>query len=216
MSTEAPLIRQPALTQDLREWYSTMRNAIQRRLDEFKLIASQDWFYELCFCLCTPQSKALHAEAVVRILREHDFENVDLDPTPILRNPAHYIRFHNVKAKNLRLLRERFPAIRHELEQQRDAVEMRSWLVSNVRGMGMKEASHFLRNTGARELAIIDRHILKHLFNCGVLESSTAPSSIKQYQAIEQRWKAFAHDIRIPIDELDLLFWSFETGEILK
>jgi thermostable 8-oxoguanine DNA glycosylase len=34
--------------------------------------------------------------------------------------------------------------------------------------------------------------------------------------AIEEKFRRFAGEIDIPMDELDLLFWSRETGEILK
>jgi thermostable 8-oxoguanine DNA glycosylase len=38
----------------------------------------------------------------------------------------------------------------------------------------------------------------------------------KRYLAIEKKWKKFADELGISIDELDLLFWSMETGEIKK
>jgi len=41
-----------------------------------------------------------------------------------------------------------------------DPFEAREWLVNNAIGIGYKEASHFLRNTGVEKLAILDRHVL--------------------------------------------------------
>jgi len=38
----------------------------------------------------------------------------------------------------------------------------------------------------------------------------------KRYSLIEKRFRQFSEEIRIPIDHLDLLFWSNETGEIFK
>jgi thermostable 8-oxoguanine DNA glycosylase len=38
----------------------------------------------------------------------------------------------------------------------------------------------------------------------------------RQYKVIERRFRKFAGEIGISMDELDLLFWSRETGEILK
>ena len=38
--------------------------------------------------------------------------------------------------------------------------ERREWLVKNIKGLGFKEASHFLRNIGFDDYAIIDSHIL--------------------------------------------------------
>jgi N-glycosylase/DNA lyase len=82
--------------------------------------------------------------------------------------------------------------------------------------MGMKEASHVLRNIGYRGIAIIDRHILTHMVQCGIIADDTVPSSQKKYLEIEAKWLHFASDIRIDPDELDLVFWSLQTGEILK
>jgi thermostable 8-oxoguanine DNA glycosylase len=33
---------------------------------------------------------------------------------------------------------------------------------------------------------------------------------------LENQFHRFADTVGIPLDELDLLFWSMETGEILK
>jgi len=37
-----------------------------------------------------------------------------------------------------------------------------------------------------------------------------------KYLEIEDKFKDFAEKIKIPMDHLDLLFWSMETGEIFK
>ncbi len=86
----------------------------------------------------------------------------------------------------------------------------------HVDGLSLKEASHFLRNIGARDLAIIDRHILTHLVACGVLRRKPRTLTARRYFAIERRFQRFSRDVGIPMDELDLLFWSKETGVILK
>ncbi len=86
----------------------------------------------------------------------------------------------------------------------------------NVKGLGWKEASHFLRNIGRRNLAILDRHILRNLKRHQVIRSLPKTLTAKRYKAIEQQFARFAEAIGISMDELDLLFWSRETGEILK
>lgn len=93
----------------------------------------------------------------------------------------------------------------------------REWLVQNIKGIGYKEASHFLRNIGFGEnIAILDRHILKNLRLLGVIEE--IPESIRRvkYLQIEKDMAGFARKIDIPISHLDLLFWYKETGEIFK
>ncbi len=196
--------------------YEERRKAIIQRLKDFRAVPKDEWFYELCYCLCTPQSKAVHAAQVVEKLKALRFQQHPVDPTSILRDPTHYIRFHNTKAKRLLELQISFPTILKALELQPTAVAARSYLVRELKGVGMKEASHFLRNTGQRGIAIIDRHILKHLHRCGVIDSVVPPTTAKRYEEIEQQWKQFASDICIDMDELDLVFWSLEAGEILK
>lgn len=99
-----------------------------------------------------------------------------------------------------------------------DREQRRDFLAANpgIKGIGYKEASHFLRNVGFNGYAILDKHILKTLTEFGVIESPKPPSTKKKYIYIEERMREFANEIRIDVDELDLLLWSNKTGEILK
>lgn len=175
-----------------------------------------EYFYELCFCLCTPQSKARSADAVVTLLREHGFREQPFDPAGLLRQPEHYIRFHNTKARRLLAVRDQFPDIGAMLGSQREPEQKRRWLVENVNGIGMKEAAHFLRNIGYRDLGILDRHILKHLTACGVFPAVPNVGSLRRYVEAEAAFRSFAAATGIPMDELDLFFWYLEAGEIFK
>jgi N-glycosylase/DNA lyase len=134
----------------------------------------------------------------------------------ILSDRNAYIRFHNTKALNVIRAQERFPEVLQHLTDGLTSRELRRWLVLNVRGLGWKEASHFLRNIGHRELAILDRHILRNLHRHRVIRSLHATLTPSRYLAIEQRFGRFAKAIGSSLDELDLFFWSRETGEILK
>jgi len=96
-------------------------------------------------------------------------------------------------------------------------VEMREFLVRNIKGMGYKEASHFLRNIGLGEnLAILDRHILKNLISLGVIDSIPKTLTRKKYLKIEKKMREFAKDIGIPMAHLDLVLWFKEAGLIFK
>ena len=89
--------------------------------------------------------------------------------------------------------------------------------MQNIRGLGYKEASHFLRNIGLGEdIAILDRHILRNLAMIGLIEDTPNSMSRKKYLQIEGEMAEFAKQIRIPLSHLDLLFWYKETGEIFK
>ncbi|MGA2624292.1 MAG: N-glycosylase/DNA lyase [Bacteroidota bacterium] len=208
--------RQPLTIEELRKLHEERKEAIRQRLGEFTAVRPSAYFYELVYCLLTPQSSAVNAAKAVRLLRDHDLRHSEIDPEPLLYQNDFYIRFHRTKAKHLLAVKEQFPSIRRELSTGSSSVQLRQWLVKNVKGIGWKEASHFLRNIGHRNLAILDRHILKNLVRMRVLRQLPATLSAKRYKAIENKFQQFSHDVRIPMDELDLLFWCMETGEILK
>jgi N-glycosylase/DNA lyase len=85
-----------------------------------------------------------------------------------------------------------------------------------IKGLGYKEASHFLRNIGFPGYAILDKHILNSLREMSIISKGMRPTTRAGYLAIEKRLERFAREIGIDMDHLDLLLWSRKTGEILK
>jgi len=201
---------------ELKERYNLLQFDIQNRLYEFSQVPENEYFYELCYCLCTPQSKAKNAFQVVEKLKSLDFYNNPLNPVEILSDKKNYIRFHNQKSLRLLKAREIFPDILKILKMNLSTFEKREEITKLINGYGLKESSHFLRNIGYRKIAILDRHILKYLVNFGVYNKLPNISSKKKYYDIEQKFFTFAKRINIDPDELDILIWSYETGEILK
>jgi N-glycosylase/DNA lyase len=201
---------------DLQRGYRRMRPAIRRRLKDFRNVPTEAYFYELVYCLLTPQSSAVNAQKAVNRLRDAGFHRDEIDPEPILRSPDAYIRFHRTKSRHLQSVKTRYPEIFARITAPGPDILLREWLVKNITGIGWKEASHFLRNIGRRDLAILDRHILKNLCRCGVVRRIPAALTPRRYKLIEKKFHTFAQQIGIPMDDLDLLFWSMETGEILK
>jgi N-glycosylase/DNA lyase len=190
--------------------------AIRTRLEEFAAVRENEYFYELVYCLLTPQSSAANAGQAVERLRMAG-DKVDARVVAsILADRRHYIRFHNTKARNICEARAAIDGILQQLRSSADGDAARFWLVRNVRGLGWKEASHFLRNVGRRDLAILDRHILRNLKRHGVIRSIPGSLTPKRYRAIEKQFRKFAAAVKIPMDELDLLFWRRETGRIMK
>lgn len=210
-------MKNPNGLQELLELYNHRKDAIKSRLAEFSRVQPTSYFYELAYCLMTPQSSAEHAEKTVSPLRQNRFAESDFNPESILRTKEHYVRFHRTKAKHLMKAKDEFPSIFKTLSNGLTPFDARDWLVANVKGLGFKEATHFLRNIGKNGgLAILDRHILRNLKRFGVIRSVPSSLSRKKYLLIEKKFSAFAKSVGIPVDELDLLFWSMETGEIRK
>ncbi len=198
---------------DLISSYKERKEEIKSRLIDFKNINGDEIFYELCFCLLTPQSSAKRADYCIQKLKELDFLNNKINPVSILKQK---IRFHNHKASYLLEFKKNYKILFIELNKIKDNKEKRNYLVKNVKGLGRKESSHFLRNTGHRDLAILDRHILKNLVKLNIISELPKTLTSKKYFEIEEKFQKFSEKIKIPMDELDLLFWSMETGEVFK
>jgi N-glycosylase/DNA lyase len=208
----------------LKKLYNSRKKEINSRLNEFRQIglcgSEKQVFTELCFCLLTPQAKAkLCWEAVNNLLKKNLLLKGKTGQISCLLNK---VRFKNTKAGNIVSARKIFLGsrglhIRFLFKQIKDTLALRDWLVKNIRGMGLKEASHFLRNIGSREnIAILDRHILKNLVSYGVIREIPQYLNRKRYLDIEAKMVQFAKKVDVPLSHLDLLFWSMETGEIFK
>lgn len=211
------LMRKEKKWDELRYEYKLKKDAISQKLLEFRAVSSENYFYELVFCLLTPQSSALHAYAVQKKLEKLNYKGKYFNPESILRDKEHYIRFHKVKSRYLLALLTNFAEADTALKRIKAPFELREWLVKNILGFGYKEATHFLRNIGKNEdMAIFDRHILKNLQEYIDVGQSTKSLTRKQYLALEEKFQHFADTIGISVNELDLLFWSRETGMMLK
>ena len=198
---------------ELKKIYRERRGVIQNRLEDFKKVKGDHVFYELCFCILTPQSNALKCDRCISILKGNGFLNKDFEIEGHLRS---HTRFYRNKSKYLRLAKESYRLTEGEIKKTKNPKELREYLVKNVKGIGYKESSHFLRNIGYRNLAILDRHILKNLLKLNVIPAMPKTLTKKTYLAIEKKFLNFSKKLKIPMDELDLLFWSIETGKVFK
>ncbi len=208
----------------LRETYFLIKDEIEDRLEEFqekgRSGSHEEIFTELVFCLLTPQSKAKSCWLAVQSLIKSDliFQGGQSEISKELNT----IRFRNNKARYIVEAREFFTndgeiSIKSGLTQQKNVSSKREWLVKDVKGIGYKEASHFLRNIGfGKQIAILDRHILKNLKLLGIIDKVPKSLSRKKYFEIERKMTDFSKEIEIPMAHLDLLFWYKETGEIFK
>ena len=185
------------------------------RLKEFEELSKKDdreWFSELCFCILTANSKAKTAISIQKELGFEGFSKLSEDALKecILRNKH---RFHNNKAKYI-VESRKFVWIKNMLSGK-TSFEAREFLVSNIKGLGYKEASHFLRNVGYTDVAILDRHILNLMFENRLIDEIRNLNR-KKYLEIEEKFKQIAGDLGMNCAELDLYMWYLKTGEILK
>lgn len=209
--------------EDLMQLYSEKKSEFKKRLQDFNQVfqeSDERVFAEMAFCLCTPQSKATSCWNAVSSLMKNNllFSGNEEQIRPFLNA----VRFSENKSKYIIAARNFFTneselQIKNKLKSFANTQEAREWLVENIKGFGMKEASHFLRNIGlGNDLAILDVHILKNLERFGVIKEIPKSLTPKKYVEIEQQMKDFSKKIDIPFDEMDLLLWSKETGHIFK
>ena len=202
--------------------YSKKKEEIKNRLKDFEDSYKKDdkhVFSELCFCILTPQAEAVECGKAIKELKANGllFNGRPKAISPYIKAA----RFLNKKAEFIVNARELFKkngsfSIKDRINQK-DIFKTREWLVSNIKGIGYKEASHFLRNIGfGKDIAILDVHILKNLKNHGVISNIPKSLTKKEYLNIENKLRGFCKKINIPMDELDLLFWSKETGFVFK
>ena len=196
---------------------------IRKKIGEFKEVMSQDnkrIFAELCFCILTPQSRAEICYYVINKLEQSNvlFNGNAKQIASLLKG----VRFPRNKAKYIIEARKFFTEnnelrIKEKIRQFNDVFALREWLIKNVKGIGMKEASHFIRNIGlSTDLAILDRHILKNLKELNVINEIPKTITKRRYVEIEEKMRALAKSLDITLAELDLIFWSKETGKVLK
>ena len=196
--------------------YKKKKSKIKQRLREFESLKSakdEDVFSELCFCILTPQSKAIYCDEAVKTLRKSGL--LLKGSKRAIRPKLQRVRFPNNKTDYL-ISARKFPDIKNRLNS--DSIpETRDWLVKNIKGLGYKEASHFLRNIGlGRDIAILDVHILRNLKKYKIIKEIPPSISRKAYLDIENSMRGFSKKVKIPLQELDLLFWSNQTGFVFK
>ena len=210
--------------ENLKKDYKKMRGRIRERLLEFSLMwkeSDEKIFEEMAFCFCTPQSNAKSCFSAVDYLARSG-QLLKGDDVAISRVLKGKVRFHNNKTRYIIEARSKFMdnlgrlKIKERLHHH-DPIVLREWLVKNIKGLGYKEAGHFLRNIGMGDnVAILDRHILKNMVRYGVIKEFPKTLTKKNYLELEGKFKEFSKEIGIPMAELDLLFWAQETGEIFK
>ncbi|MCD6513001.1 MAG: N-glycosylase/DNA lyase [Thermoplasmata archaeon] len=198
--------------EELLDIYSKIKHDIERRLREFETNGKdeEEIMKEFVFCLLTPQSKARVCwNAVERIFEERKWEENHI--VSMLKG----VRFRHKKAAYVVEAVKKFDEVLEAIKMNEHA--SREWLVKNIKGMGYKEASHFLRNIGrAKNLAILDRHILKNMRLYGIIDEVPSSMSEKKYKEIEKKFIEFAHMLGISPLHLDFILWYKEAGEVFK
>ncbi len=189
------------------------RDTVNSRLAEFKKERTKnELFSELAFCILTAN---FNAERAIKIQKELGVGFITLPENELakkLKELGH--RHPNVRAKYIVEARKQINELASRIKNSKEH-EFREWLVDNIKGLGYKEASHFMRNVGFDDVAIIDFHIIDLLEREGVIKRPKTLSK-KNYLQIEEKLREISAKAGIPLSGLDLYLWCIETGKILK
>jgi N-glycosylase/DNA lyase len=218
--------QEPVTVERVVATHRARRKEIRKKLSEFEEVwrkgSDARLWEELVFCIFTAGASARMGLNSINAIRSLLLDGESEQMTNALKMAGAH-RFPVARPRYIVTTRAYFRAnfdmaLRKRLRSFSDPFERRDWLAQEkqIKGLGYKEASHFLRNVGIKGHAILDKHVMKCLAEVGVLDSAKPPSTRKSYLEIEQRFLKFSRDIKVNSDELDLVLWSMKTGEILK
>lgn len=214
----------PVTIEQIKATHQRRRDEIRARVAEFENVwqnaGDERLWEEMVFCFftggCSAKMGLRSIEAVRPLLMNGDHEDLMNALVGVHRYPR--ARSGYIVASREFLQEHCDMRLRRKLESFTDDLERRDWLVKEkrIKGLGYKEASHFLRNIGLKGYAILDKHILRSLAELKIIDDPKPPNTRSRYLTIENRLKELAALTEIDFDELDLVLWSMKTGEILK
>ncbi|POZ92944.1 N-glycosylase/DNA lyase [Petrotoga halophila] len=196
----------------------TIKDEVERRFEEFKEIGQNgdelDLFCELSFCILTANWRAKGGIKAQKIITKEGFAYYsEKQLISKLREVGH--RFSNTRSRYI--VENRWIIGRLKNLLQKDISESRRFLVENIKGIGWKEASHFLRNVGREDVAILDKHIMRIIKNYNLVKEIPKPSwTEKKYTKFEKELRVLSKMVGEPLGKLDLYLWYMETGQIDK
>ena len=195
---------------------SPISQVVAERMRQFEQVGSKNScaiFNEMCFCILTANYQAKRAIMIQQSLGD-GFEKLPRHRlAKRLKELGH--RFPNARSAYIVDARSHRGGLARRLRSFNSESEVRDWVVDNVKGLGLKEASHFLRNVGFKELAIIDFHIVDVLVEYAIIKRPKYLSK-RAYSDIEGKLRVLAKKCGISVAELDLYLWYMETGQVLK
>lgn len=185
---------------------------VGKRLGELE--NNPDWFSELCFCISTANASS---QAGMRFQNSSKGKLHSASERQLRKWLSESgCRFYRNKAKFIVLARTKFnhASLKECICGFKDERQAREWVVENIKGLGLKEASHFLRNVGFKNFAILDRHVLRVLKEYGLIRDMKLTP--KKYLQIERKLERLCEKTGLSQSELDFYLWFLKTGKVLK
>lgn len=195
---------------------SEIRNLVDKRIQEFSVIRQcsiDKIFKELCFCVMTANCGAEKCIEVHEGLGDGFLHLSETQLSERFKELGY--RFPNLRAKYIAEDQNYITMLEEMLNNNGNEQELRDWIVKTMKGIGYKEASHFLRNIGYKNYAIVDFHIIDLLVKHELYQRPKTLTK-KKYLEVENLLEHMASKLNLNLAELDLYLWYLETGKILK
>jgi len=193
------------------------KGLVEERVEEFKNLGLSgteiDLFSELSFCVLTANWSASGGIKAQKEIGPIGLAELSLEELSYALSKRGH-RFPKKRAEFIVENRKLIGNLRELLYLPLE--EARRFLVKEAKGIGWKEASHFLRNVGRLDVAILDRHILNILFKEGVLEEIPKGWTERKYTSIEEIFKELSSKFRKMPGETDLYLWYLIKGKVEK
>ncbi len=185
---------------------------IKKEIRKFKkLTKKENLFKEMSFCILVANNNLEKTYKIWKSIKDNLISYNYKSLSRILKKSGY--RFYNTRAKYIIENKNKINDVLRVLNSQNENY-VRNWLVKNIKGFGYKEASHFLRNIGYRNFAILDRHILRFLFDKKIIKEIPKNLTKKKYVEIENKLKQIAKKNNLTLAELDMYIFYLQTNKI--
>lgn len=215
---------EPITIANIKRTHLERRTEIRERLAEFAAIGTRgddrELWAEMVYCFFTGGCSArmgLNAlDAVRPVLMTGDQAELSGRLSGVHRYPNARARY--IVASREFLREHCGMRLRNKLHSFDCRLERRDWLVreKGIKGLGYKEASHYLRNIGFKGYAILDKHVLNCLTELKIIDDAKPPNTRSKYLIVENKLRTLTKGLKIDFDEVDLVLWSMKTGIVLK
>jgi len=193
----------------------------EKKLKDLNLNLDLAW-YELVYCILagtkvrTKVVEKAYQQLIKNGIDKLHFSTIALEPKKaykyikkILKRSGY--RFFSSKSKTIVNAATFYVTFKYHYELFKDLKlsQLREILVKNIKGIGYKTASHWLRNIGF-DIPVIDVHVKNFLLENKMLPSKYKKNSLtpKSYLEIEKKILEITRNISINPSLFDFLIWS--------
>ena len=195
---------------------TNINGTIKERVRQFENKRTQsieENFKDLCFCIMTANCSAEKCLEIYETI-DDGFLYLSEEELSLKFRELGY-RFPKKRAEYIIEARNSMDILETLLSSNLEAKLLREQLVRHFRGIGYKEGSHFLRNIGFKNLAIIDFHVIDLLVKYNLI---SRPNTLtrNRYMEIEEICEKIAAELNLTLAELDFYFLYLEIKKILR